>query len=381
MERRAKTKFRTVVETLEDEILAGRYKPPASFPSVARIVRRFGVAHLTAVKVLDELKKMGLVHSRQGAGTFVAPTAGRSVGLIVPAWQGSDFFPALCGEVACVCQRKGRPLLFADASRISNTEMAKRLKAIAESFIDQRVSGVMFHPVDFCERAQKANREVVEVFRAAGVPVVLLDCDIVSPPDESGLDVVGIDNVTAGWRLGEHMLSRGAKRILYVSVFSNVSPNAQSRLAGLRDAVNSKSGVTLSEYGMTPYTGGRLCDCLRKTKADAIVCSNDNVAALVVKELAALGLRVPQDILVSGVNDLTIAMMVNPALTTIHQPCAEIARVAFEMLERRSAEPDAPVMRVFIPAPLVVRESTGLRQDVGESNRSTKPSKAKSGGN
>ena len=348
MERRAKTKCRTVVETLEDEILAGRYKSPATFPSVARIVRRFGVAHLTAVKVLDELKKMGLVRSRQGAGTFVAPTAGRSIGLIVPAWQGSDFFPALCGEVASVCQRKGRPLLFADTSKISSAGMAERLKTIAESFVEQRVSGVMFHPVDFCERAQKVNREVVEVFRDAGVPVVLLDCDIVNPPDESGLDVVGIDNISAGWRLGEHMLSRGARRILYASVFSNVSPNAQARLAGLRDAVNANPG-------------GRLGECLRKTKAEAIVCSNDNVAALVVKELASLGLRVPRDVLVSGVNDLTIATVVNPALTTIHQPCPDIARVAFEMLERRSADPDAPPMRVFLPAPLVMRESTDFR--------------------
>ena len=368
MERRTKTKCRTIVETLEDEILAGRYKSPAAFPSVARIVRRFGVAHLTAVKVLDELKKMGLIRSRQGAGTFVAPTAGRSVGLIVPAWQGSEFFPALCGEVASVCQRKGRLLLFADASRISSTEMPKRLKAIAESFVDQRVSGVMFHPVDFCAGAQKVNHEVVEVFRAAGVPVVLLDCDIVNPPGESGLDVVGIDNVSAGWRLGEHMLSRGARRIIYASVFSTVSPNAQARLAGLRDAVNTKGDATLTEYNMRPNAGGRLCECLRKTKADAIVCSSDNVAALVVKELTARGLRVPHDLLVSGVNDLTIATMVNPALTTIHQPCADIARVAFEMLERRSADPDAPAMRVFLPAPLVMRESTESRHHGAESN-------------
>ena len=372
MERRAKTKCRTVVETLEDEILAGRYKSPATFPSVARIVRRFGVAHLTAVKVLDELKKMGLVRSRQGAGTFVAPTAGRSIGLIVPAWQGSDFFPALCGEVASVCQRKGRPLLFADTSRISSAGMAKRLETIAESFVEQRVSGVMFHPVDFCERAQKVNRAVVDVFRAAGVPVVLLDCDIVNPPDESGLDVVGIDNISAGWRLGEHMLSRGARRILYASVFSNVSPNAQARLAGLRDAVNANRDATLFEYGMRSNPGGRLGECLRKTKAEAIVCSNDNVAALVVKELASLGLRVPRDVLVSGVNDLTIATVVNPALTTIHQPCPDIARVAFEMLERRSADPDAPPMRVFLPAPLVMRESTDFRHQGAGACKSSK---------
>lgn len=359
METHKKTKCRTVVETLGDEIIAGRYRPPATFPSVARIVRRFGVSHLTAVKVLDELKKTGLVRSRQGSGTFVAPSADRSIGLIVPAWQGSDFFPAVCREVSGVCRRKGRPLLFADTSGIPCEEMPRQLDAIAESFVEQRVSGVLFHPVDFCTSAGKANALVVARFREAGIPVVLLDCDIAASPEESGLDVVGIDNVAAGRRLGDHMLSQGARRMLFASVFPSLSPNVQSRLLGLRDAVCSKRGARIAEFDMTePASGKLLGECLRKTKADAVVCSSDRVAALVMKELRALGLRVPQDVMVSGVNDLTLATMVAPALTTIHQPCADIAKVAFEALERRRANPDAPPMRIFLPAPLVVHEST-----------------------
>jgi len=58
------------------------------------------------------------------------------------------------------------------------------------------------------------------------------------------------------------------------------------------------------------------------------------------------------------VNDGEIARVVSPRLTTIHQPCADIARVAFEALDRRRKDPDAPPMRIFLPAPLVVREST-----------------------
>ncbi len=60
-------KYKTIVGTLSDEIMAGRYRQPMSFPSVARIVRRFGVAYQTAVKVLDELKQRGLVRIREPA--------------------------------------------------------------------------------------------------------------------------------------------------------------------------------------------------------------------------------------------------------------------------------------------------------------------------
>lgn len=356
------TKCRTVVETLSDEILSGRYNAPATFPSTARIVRRFKVAHLTAVRAVDQLKKLGLVRSRRGACTYVSPTAGKGVGLMVPSWSGSDFFPALCSEVSGVCQKMCRPLIFADTSRLSCDGIADRLAELARSFVEQRVSGVMFHPVDFCDCAQDANRRVVDVFRQAGVPLVLLDCDIVNPPEESGLDVVGIDNVSAGWKLGDHVLSRGARRILYVSVFAEVSPNAQSRLVGLRDAVGSKRGATLAEHRMTPKSGGAaLRECIRAARADAVVCSSDKVAGLVLKELSAMNLRVPEDVMVAGVNDVSIATMVSPALTTIHQPCADIAQLAFEALERRRANPDAPAMRVFLPAPLVVRESTARK--------------------
>lgn len=56
------TKCRTIVDTLSDEIAAGRYRAPSSFPSVERIIRRFKVAQTTAVRALDELKKRGLVY-------------------------------------------------------------------------------------------------------------------------------------------------------------------------------------------------------------------------------------------------------------------------------------------------------------------------------
>ena len=354
------TKCRTIVDALSDEIAAGRYRAPSSFPSAERIVRRFKVSYATAVKALDEMKKRGLVYSVVGSGTFVTKTAGRSIGLLAPAWSGSDFFPALCHAISAICQSRSRPLLFADTSSDSNEGLGERLVSLANSLVSERVSGILCHPVDFCEDARAANEAVLGVFRKAGVPVVLLDCDIVPPPGESGYDVVGIDNVAAGWRLGEHVLSRGARRILFVSVFMNVSPNAQSRLAGLRDAVAKRRGARVATFNMPPGPDGEaeLAACLKRENPDAVVCSSDNVAAVALKVLRAVGKSVPEDVLVTGVNDIALATLTDPPLTTIRQPCAAIARVAFETLERHRKDPDTPPMRVFLPAPLIEREST-----------------------
>ncbi|MBR4260119.1 MAG: substrate-binding domain-containing protein [Kiritimatiellae bacterium] len=352
------SKYKAIFNTLCDEIMAGRYRRPMSFPSVARIVRRFGVAHLTAVKVLDELKRRGLVKTRQGAGTYVSSSATKAFGLIVPAWPKGEFFPVICQAISSFCQTKGRPLLFADTSFISATDMATRLSGVARSFVEQRVSGVFYHPIDFRDAANSLNRRVTDVFQAADIPLVLIDCDMEDPPATGGFDVIGIDNMAAGWRLGDHVLSLGARRILFVSMFQEFSSNVQLRCVGVRNAVSAQSKATF--LGSISFgDGAKFSACVRRQHPDAIICSSDTVAVLVLKRLANLNIRVPEDVMVAGVNDLPFATMTMPTLTTIHQPCFDIARTAFAALESRLENPDEPPRRIFLPAPLVIRESTG----------------------
>ena len=64
------------------------------------------------------------------------------------------------------------------------------------------------------------------------------------------------------------------------------------------------------------------------------------------------------DIMVAGFDDVNCATLVSPQLTTLRQPCAQIARHAVEMLIARIAAPDIPPRALFLSAPLVVREST-----------------------
>ncbi len=348
------TKYKDIFATLKDEIKAGRYRRSESFPSVMRISRRFGVAYQTAVKVLDELKRRGLVKTRQGAGTYVTPSATRTFGLIVPAWPMGDFFPVLSQAISGLCQERERPLLFADTSFVSTDDMANRLVDVARSFVDQGVSGVLFHPIDFRGGADALNKGVTDIFRKANVPLVLIDCDMVQPPAASGFDVVGIDNMAAGWRLGNHVLSLGARRLLFVSQFQAFSSNIQLRSVGVRNAVAAQpKAVFLGSVSLVEFPV-----CIRRKRPDAVICSSDTIAAQVLKRLSGAGVRVPEDVMVTGVNDLPFATLTTPTLTTIHQPCFDIARTAFDVLEARLETPDLPPRQIFLPAPLVVREST-----------------------
>jgi DNA-binding LacI/PurR family transcriptional regulator len=82
------------------------------------------------------------------------------------------------------------------------------------------------------------------------------------------------------------------------------------------------------------------------------------VAANVLKLLARIGKRCPDDVLVTGVNDVDLATLVTPALTTVHQPCEAIAQTTFETLLWRMDNPPAEPRRIMLSTSLVARDST-----------------------
>ena len=96
----------------------------------------------------------------------------------------------------------------------------------------------------------------------------------------------------------------------------------------------------------------------RRPRPDAFVCENDVLAARLLKTLAALGHRVPQDVRLAGFDDVQIARLSSPALTTIRQPCDLIARTAFDRLLSRIARPQQEPLHLVPAAELIVREST-----------------------
>jgi LacI family transcriptional regulator len=91
----------------------------------------------------------------------------------------------------------------------------------------------------------------------------------------------------------------------------------------------------------------------------ALVCSNDVMAFGAMPVLEQLGLRVGQDIAVTGVGDVPEAALGRPPLTTLATEPRHIGQEAARLLLRRMAMPDAPAEQVVLPARLVVRASCG----------------------
>jgi DNA-binding LacI/PurR family transcriptional regulator len=93
-----------------------------------------------------------------------------------------------------------------------------------------------------------------------------------------------------------------------------------------------------------------------------LICANDHTAASLIQTIGKLGVGVPKHVRVLGFDDVKYATLVAVPLTTIHQPCREIADVAFRLMLERIHEPTIPARTITLPPRLTVRESCGAYQ-------------------
>lgn len=352
-------KHREIVETLRKDIADGRYGLPGRpFPSERALARRFGVSRATAGMALRELRGKGLVAQEMGRGTFLtrkARSLAGSIGLLLPDLNCGEIFPPISRELSRLAQKEGYTLIFGDASADDPADRARLARDLARKFVETPVSGVIYKPIESLSDMERVNREIVATFDKAKVPVVLLDWDIAVSPDRSRYDVVGINNFEAGRRLADYLLRTGAKRVRFVT-WRNCANSVRNRVSGVRSILPDGAKAELALDVTSPAAVRRAFSGRRAP--DAVICGNDTNAARLLASLRAAGKRVPEDVQVVGFDDVQHAALVEPALTTVHQPCEDIARQAFRFLLDRMEDSSLTPRECLLEAPLVVRRST-----------------------
>ena len=172
---------------------------------------------------------------------------------------------------------------------------------------------------------------------------------------------------TAGARaVTGHLLDLGHRRIAVISGFEDWL-SSSDRLAGHLAAL-SEAGLLgdprLVRYGEpaihTGITAGNdLLDLPEPDRPTAIVCFNDKVAIGVYQAAAERGLRIPEDLSVTGFDDSEISRMTAPALTTVRQSLDEMGRIAVTMLVRLMDQQALDALHLELATELIVRGSTG----------------------
>lgn len=218
----------------------------------------------------------------------------------------------------------------------------------------QQVDGFIFTPP--CDNALG----LLEELHRLNVPFVRL-----TPQDrQRPWPYVTANDHQGAYEMTDYLLNLGHQRIGFI-IGDPAHRASHDRLAGYQAALEAHGrpvDLALVKQGDFHFDSGLRCgrELLAATlRPTAIFAGNDNMAAGVLTAAHQLGLTIPGDLSVAGFDDVRLAQQVWPALTTVHQPIYDTARLSAGLLIDRLRPEAGEMVYHELPTTLVIRESTG----------------------
>lgn len=352
-------RFDTISLQLEAEILKGRHGTVGQrFLTVRQIAQRYGIALVTAHKVLKRLKDEGLLVSDSTNPAVISPAAARRMGAIgggprrigiVVTNIASPFFSNLCRYVQHAAGNLGCQVLMAS----SQYDVVREQKAI-ESFLEIGVEGLLIVP-----GVEESCRLLYGDLLARRVPLVFVSRHV----EELPADFVVADSFAASAAVAGHLLSMGYDRLAYLGFSANLKRDV--RLSGFRAAL-LEEGIDLTGERIAFGEGGtighgrkamaRLMD--RRSRPRAVFAFSDLLAIGALQYCQEHEIAVPDEVAIAGFDNLPQSHVTSPPLTTVAYPVESMARLAVQCLLDRIRQTHASPSRILLEPRLVVRRST-----------------------
>jgi LacI family transcriptional regulator len=321
------------------------------------------VADRTAARVRAAIDELGYTPNRNARALVSGST--RAIGLVVMSLRNSLFSDMVNGA-QLEARKRGHALLIASSE--DDLEAQADHLAYLES---TRVSGILL-------ATMSESKEQVDLTRRHGHPVVYVNHE----PSEVEACSVVVDNEQAAYLATTHLIERGSKRIGFVSARPELQP-VHRRRAGVLRALAEHPGVALVDVDagdIDPVggtdAGARIARMPASERPDGVLGVTDILAMAVVTELRAAGLRVPEDIPVSGCDHNSVAWGGAVPLTSVTMHGAEMGAAAVGLLldELQDAPGEHVHRTVVIGSELVARESTLGRAAAAAAARGRRPS-------
>jgi GntR family transcriptional regulator, arabinose operon transcriptional repressor len=355
-------KYQQIFEELKTDILSGRYRHGQKLPSEAALMKRTGMSRITVVRALRELQQTGLIERVAGSGTFARGAASLETraflfGLLIPELGTTEIFAPICRAIASAPAAKQHALLWGNAGAAS---AAKQALSLLEQFINRSVDGVFFAPLEFGTDADKINHRILRQLRKAQIATVLLDRRVSRLSSRDRADITGINHRHAAYLATEHLLKTGCRKLCFITSRS-ASSSVTDRQAGFRQAIADSGfkAVSAAHFDLETESAA-LRRWVRFGKPLGMVGVNDQVAGRVLQFSTLWNLRIPEDVRMTGIDDVGYASILPIPLTTVKQPIEQIGQTALQLMLERIHTPSRPTREVLLDGELIVRESSDL---------------------
>ena len=277
-------------------------------------------------------------------GRALRKQSSEAIGMILPRVD-NPFFATVVQASEQYLRDKGYALLLATSDYDPSVEGQR-----VEMLVDRHVDGLLISP---CHRARSAAA-IEDATRR--VPVI----EIAGATDNFPGDLVAVDDEDGIRQMVAHLRETGRRNLAFVgSDMTNWSgARRSSAFAVLEPTAKSKRQVRLGQFSEDwGHEAGRALLSSRH-RPDAIVCGNDLIAIGVAAAAEELGMNIPGDVAIGGYDDIELARLSRPSLTTVRQPITELAHRAVDLLFARLGDRLRPLTRILLPNELIVRAST-----------------------
>lgn len=328
-------------------------------PRIKDVADRAGVSSASVSRVLNTPSKVSLdlrrrVEAAMAELSFVpnwaaqalASQRSRTVGVVVPT-LGTAIFAAGVEALQARLGEWGHSLLIASSNYDKSQELAQ-----VRVLIERKVDGLILVGVDH-------ESKVAELLSRADIPAV----STYSFDPLSHFSTVGIDNGKAAYRMARYLWDTGHRSFGIITSPVSANDRTRSRRNGFLKCFDeqgvNRGAVRIAEVPYTIADGRRaLRELVQGAKPPtAVLCTTDVLAIGSLLEASLLGIRIPEDLSVTGFDDLELAAQLIPALTTIKMPALEIGRRAADaLLSMMQNEQD--VLHIELEAELILRQST-----------------------
>ena len=271
----------------------------------------------------------------------------KTIGLIVPD-NSNPFFAEILRSIENIGYSNGYSVILCN----SDGDIEKEI-AYTELLFAKQVDGIIFITTNnSCEHLQQLTDN--------GIPIIVIDRDV----PLKGTDVLLVDNFQGGYEATRYLIGLGHRRIACITGPSLLTPSAE-RVNGYKQAL-AQAGIAENPdwivAGDFQFQGGesgieKLMQL--ENRPTAVFACNDLMALGVLRGLRKTRLAIPADLSLVGFDDIPLASVVSPALTTIAQPILKISELAIELLINRiqNKSSEFEEKHIVLPTQIVIRES------------------------
>ena len=309
--------------------------------TVSRVLNNRGyISDSAREKVADAMKKLNY-HPNEMARSLQRQST-NTIGLIVPHIR-HPYFAEMISNLENQAYKKGYRILLCNSQSIQSKE-----REYIDICTGNQVAGIIL-----C-----SGSVAVQVFDEIHIPVITMERFL-----DNGTASVECDNRQGGALAAEKLISCGCRHLLHIGNVVGQSMPADMRTEGFREVCERK-GVPFAEvltekaqYNKMEYDEMIERALQEHPETEGLFASSDVIAAQTLQICQRLQISVPGQLKLIGFDDVEIASLTTPQLTTIHQPVREMAEIAINLLHDAASGKMVP-KRTVLPVYLVERKTT-----------------------